>query len=266
MGQVDVRPEIDRQDRPGHRWIWWGGIALPVVVLLFVFGFEVRTIWALTQPKPTVATIRIVGHRWWWEIQYVDQKFTTANQLVIPAGKAVRLELTSGDVIHSFWVPQLHYKRDLIADQVNSTIVQADEPGVYRAVCAEFCGKQHAQMQLMVVALEPDRYQAWVAHESQAAPPPPAALAQAGQEVFLSNSCLFCHTIRGTPAAGEIGPDLTHLASRLTLAAGTLENNTGNLGGWIMDPQHIKPGSLMPPAQITGEELQALLAYLGTLQ
>lgn len=266
---ADLRPVIDREDRPGHRWIWLGGIALPLVVLLLVFGVEVRTTWMLTgQPRPTTTTIRIVGHRWWWEIQYLDYDFKTANQLVIPAGETVQIETTSPDVIHSFWVPQLHYKRDLIPGQVNVTWFKAEEPGVYRGVCAEFCGTQHAQMHLMVVALAPDRFQAWLDHESQPQPaqPPDNALAQAGQQVFLGSSCVFCHTIRGTPAAGEVGPELTHLASRLTLAAGVLDNNVGNLGGWIMDPQHIKPGSLMPPGQLTGEELQALLAYLGTLQ
>jgi cytochrome c oxidase subunit 2 len=254
-------------ERGGVRWIWLGGIALPVIVLLIVFGFEVRTISALASPPSgQTTTILVEGHRWWWEVQYPEQGFTTANQLVIPVGQAVRLDLTSADVIHSFWAPQLHFKRDLLSGQTNSTWLQADEPGVYRGVCAEFCGLQHAQMRFTVIALTPERYGAWLAHEAEPAAPPEAEPARTGQQIFLSASCVYCHTVRGTPAAGEVGPDLTHFASRLTIAAGALENNVGNLGGWILDPQHIKPGTLMPPTPLTGEELQALLAYLSTLQ
>lgn len=258
---------VDLHERRGVRWIWLGGIALPVVILLIVFGFDVRTLWALAmKPRPATATITIVGHRWWWEVQYSDPKFTTANQLVVPVGQPVRLDLTSADVIHSFWVPQLQVKRDLIAGRMNAIWLQADEPGVYRGLCAEFCGLQHAQMRFMVVALPAERYRAWLANESQGAKAPEEDVAHTGQQVFLSKSCIFCHTIRGTPAAGEIGPDLTHFAGRLTIAGGALENNRGNLGGWIMDPQHVKPGSLMPATPLTGDELQALLAYLETLQ
>jgi cytochrome c oxidase subunit II len=163
-------------------------------------------------------------------------------------------------------VPQLQFKRDLIPGQTNTMWLQADEAGTYRSLCAEYCGLQHAQMHFMVVALEPADYEQWVAHEGSDAAKPSDPLAKAGQQVFLGKSCMYCHAIRGTPAAGEVGPDLTHLASRLTIAAGTLENNTGNLGGWILDPQHIKPGALMPPTPLMGQELQELLAYLNSLK
>jgi cytochrome c oxidase subunit II len=257
----------DQRDSTGIRWIWLGGIALPVIVLVLTFASTVRGSSALSAPpSPETLKVNIVGHRWWWEVQYPDQGFITANQLVVPVGQSVRVDLDSRDVIHSFWVPQLHFKRDLIPGQPGSTWLQANEPGIYRGICAEFCGQQHAQMMFMVVALEPERYQAWLDNESKPAQPPADDLARAGQQVFLSSSCLYCHTIRGTPAAGETGPDLTHLASRQIIAAGALENNVGNLGGWIMDPQHIKPGSAMPATPLTGEELQALLAYLSTLQ
>jgi cytochrome c oxidase subunit 2 len=251
----------------GTRWIWLGGIAMPLVVLLGVFALNVRDIRALAAPPspPTVA-VRIEGHRWWWEVEYPDLGITTANQLYIPAGQAVQVELTTADVIHSFWVPQLQFKRDLIPGQTNSLWLQADKPGVYRSLCAEYCGLQHAQMHFMVVALEPAAYEQWIAHEGSDAVSPSDPLAQAGQQVFLGTTCVYCHAVRGTPAAGEVGPDLTHLASRLTLAAGSLENNTGNLAGWILDPQHIKPGALMPPASLTGQQLQELLAYLTTLK
>jgi cytochrome c oxidase subunit II len=255
------------RDTDGIKWIWLGGIALPIVIALFVFASTIRSSLALSAPPgPETVTVTIIGHRWWWEVQYPDEAFTTANQLYLPVGQSVRVNITSADVIHSFWVPQLGFKRDLIPGQMNETWLQANEPGVYRGLCSEFCGLQHAQMMFMVVALTPKRYQAVMANERKLAPAPNNELARAGQQVFLRSSCVYCHTIRGTSAAGEVGPDLTHLANRLTIAAGALENNVGNLGGWIMDPQHIKPGSTMPATPLTGKDLQALLAYLRTLQ
>lgn len=249
------------------RWIWWGGIALPLVVLLGVFALNVSDIRALgAPPSPETVAVRINGHRWWWEVEYPDLGITTANQVYVPVGQAVKVELTSADVIHSFWVPQLQYKRDLIPGQTNTMWLQADKPGVYRSLCAEYCGLQHAQMHMTVVALAPAEFEQWMAHEGSDAVSPSDPLAQAGQQVFLGKGCLYCHAIRGAGAAGEVGPDLTHLASRLTLAAGSLENNTGNLGGWILDPQHIKPGALMPPTPLSGQELQELLAYLNSLK
>lgn len=261
----DVTPEVHAVGNT--RWIWLGGIAMPLVVLLGVFALNVSNIRALAAPpSPETVAVRIVGHRWWWEIEYPDLGITTANQLYVPVGQVVKIELTSADVIHSFWVPQLQFKRDLIPGQTNTMWLQADEAGMYRSLCAEYCGLQHAQMHFMVVALEPADYEQWVAHEGNDAAKPSDPLAKAGQQVFLGKGCMYCHAIRGTPAAGEVGPDLTHLASRLTIAAGTLENNTGNLGGWILDPQHIKPGALMPPTPLTGQELQELLAYLNSLK
>ena len=251
----------------GTRWIWLGGIAMPLVVLLGVFALTVTDIRALEAP-PTdeVAAVRINGHRWWWEVEYPDLGINTANQIYVPVGQAVKIELTSNDVIHSFWVPQLQFKRDLIPGQTNTVWLQADKPGLYRGLCAEYCGLQHAQMNFMVVALYPREYEQWVAHEGSNAAKPSEALAKAGQQVFLGKGCMYCHTVRGTPAAGWLGPDLTHLASRLTIAGGSLENNPGNLGGWIMDPQHIKPGALMPATPLSGPELQELLAYLNALK
>jgi cytochrome c oxidase subunit II len=251
----------------GTRWIWLGGIAMPLVVLLGVFALTVTDIRALEAPPgKEVAAIRINGHRWWWEVEYPDMGISTANQIYVPVGQAVKIELTSNDVIHSFWVPQLQFKRDLIPGQTNTIWLQADKPGVYRGLCAEYCGLQHAQMNFMVVALYPREYEQWVAHEGSDAAKPSEPLAKAGQQVFLGKGCMYCHTVRGTPAAGWVGPDLTHLATRLTIAGGSLENNTGNLGGWIMDPQHIKPGALMPATPLTGQELQELLAYLNGLK
>ena len=240
---------------------------MPLVVLLGVFALTVTDIRALeAPPSAEMAAVRINGHRWWWEVEYPDLGITTANQIYVPVGQAVKIELTSNDVIHSFWVPQLQFKRDLIPGQTNTVWLQADKPGIYRGLCAEYCGLQHAQMNFMVVALYPREYEQWVAHEGSDAAKPSEPLAKAGQQVFLGKGCMYCHTIRGTSAAGWLGPDLTHLASRLTIAGGSLENNTGNLGGWILDPQHIKPGALMPATPLSGQELQELLAYLNGLK
>ncbi len=258
---------VDMDDSGGMKWIWIGGIALPVIVLSAVFAFSLRSSMALASPpRQETTTIEVIGHRWWWEVRYPEEGIVTANQIHVPVGQPVRLHVTSADVIHSFWVPQVHGKIDLIPGESNSIWLQADVPGVYRGICSEFCGLQHARMNFMLVAETPERFQEWVEHERRPAVAPESELAQLGQQVFLSSSCVYCHTIRGTPAVGQVGPDLTHLANRLTIAAGTLENTPGNLLGWIVDPQHIKPGNLMPPTHLTGEELQALLAYLGRLQ
>jgi cytochrome c oxidase subunit 2 len=257
----DAAPTLD--ESAGVRWIWWGGIALPLVLLPLTFAVVVSNGLALSAaPSQETVAIDVTGHQWWWHVAYEEEVFTLANHIYVPVGESVRIDLHSTNVIHSFWVPQLHFKVDLIPGKENSTWLRADKAGVYRGVCAEFCGKQHANMMFLVIALPREEFDAWLANERADARPPENELAQAGQEIFLSKNCLYCHMIRGTPAAGEQGPDLTHLANRLIIAGGALENTTGNLGGWIMDPQHIKPGSAMPQTPLTGGELQALLAYL----
>ena len=178
----------------------------------------------------------------------------------------MQLTLTSMDVIHSFWVPQLHGKIDLIPGTATTLWLRADQPGEYRGMCAEYCGVQHAKMQFLVVAEPPDQFQAWLDLQRQPAAVPTDPLAQRGLQVFLSSSCVTCHAIRGTSATGALGPELTHLASRRTLGAGILPNTRGTLAGWIADPQSIKPGVHMPPSDLTGEQLQALVVYLETLR
>jgi cytochrome c oxidase subunit 2 len=214
--------------------------------------------------------IRVTGHQWWWELQYRDSLaknwVTTANEMHIPAGRPVVLELRSTDVIHSFWPPDLAQKRDLIPGNVNTLWFQADTPGVYRGQCAEFCGLQHAKMAFLVIADRPDTFNMWLTQQRDTALTPTDQLTQRGQEVFLGSSCVMCHAISGTPAGARVGPDLTHLASRRTIAAGTLPNTRGNLAGWIVNPQQIKPGARMPPNQLNPADLQALLAYLETLK
>jgi cytochrome c oxidase subunit II len=169
-------------------------------------------------------------------------------------------------VIHSFWVPSLHGKKDLIPGYTNVIWIEADRPGVYRGQCAEFCGFQHAHMALLVIADPPERFQAWAEAQRQSSPPPSTPQQARGKYLVEHLPCANCHTVRGTQASGKLGPDLTHLASRRTLAAGTMPNNRGHLGGWVLDPQSIKPGNLMPPTAMSSENLQALLSYLEILR
>ena len=187
-------------------------------------------------------------------------------QTFVPTGKPVRLEMTSDDVIHSFWVPELSGKLDLLPNQVNELTLVADKTGEYWGECAEFCGTQHAKMKLVVIVQTEQQFAAWLEHQQTMPPPPEDDLTFEGREVFLGSACVYCHTVRGTNASGDLGPDLTHLASRLTLASGILDNNRGNLAGWIVDPQHLKPGNLMPPSNLNSGDLQSLLDYLATLE
>ncbi len=259
--------DITRGEARGVRWIWWGGIVMPVLVLTVIFGRSMVSLAALQSPEePETVTIEVTGHRWWWEVRYPVEDIVTANELHIPAGEPVHLELHAQDVIHTFWVPQLHPKIDMLPGETNELWIQADQPGIYRGICAEFCGLQHARMQFQVVAMEPAGYREWVEDRQQPPPEPTTELALQGREVFMDHNCAQCHAIAGTSAVGQIGPDLSDLATRLTLAGGVYRNNPGNLGGWLVDPQAMKPGALMPATPLDGEELQALLAYLGTLE
>ena len=216
--------------------------------------------------------VRLVGRQWWWEVQYQQRtppyRITTANEMHIPVNRPVLLTLESGDVIHSFWAPNLHGKSDLIPSYSSGFLIQADTPGIYRAPCAEYCGDQHAKMQLLIVAQPADSFAAWYANESSAAAAPAGGTASQGRQIFLAAACPFCHTIRGadTPTGGVVAPDLTHLASRLNIAAGALPNRRDALAGWIANSQGIKPGNRMPPNLVSGSDLNALLDYLVTLK
>lgn len=242
-----------------------GGIALPLVVITILFGLTLGTLSTLAVSNSGAnLTVEVTGLRWWWDVRYPDHDVVTANEIHIPAGQPVEFILKSDNVIHSFWVPELGGKMDLIPGRTNRIWLQADAPGTYRGQCAEYCGIAHAQMAFYVVAHEPQEFDAWLAHQREPAPEPADELIAQGRDVFAR--CAACHTVRGTDAAGVTGPDLTHFASRLTIAAGTVPNTPGYLAGWIVDPQGIKHGSLMPPQDVTGEELHALLAYLGSLE
>jgi cytochrome c oxidase subunit II len=245
------------------------GIATTLTVLalsVVSYGAQ-RTVFA---NDPPAVTVKITGHQWWWEVQYEADSphlsFVTANEMRVPVGQAVTVQLESADVIHSFWVPSLTGKMDLVTGQQNTLQFTAKTPGVYRGQCAEFCGVQHAHMAFTVTALPPDEYRRWRDQQNQGAAPPTDSLSIRGEQLFRGRGCGLCHTIRGTLAGGQLGPDLTHIASRETIAAGTLPRNPGNLAAWIADPQHIKPGNLMPKMALRSDELIAILHYLEQLQ
>lgn len=243
-----------------------GGTVLTALVLTGTAILTFTVMRDLDAPAaPPRHTFEIVGKRWWWEIRY-DGETIGANEIHVPVGEPVEFRLASDNVIHSFWVPELGGKRDLVPGHPLSLWLQADEAGVYRGVCAEFCGLQHAKMGFLVIAEPPDRFDAWLERVRAQAEEPDGGAAHGGREVFMNAGCAGCHTVRGTEARGRTGPDLTHLAGRRTLAAAQLPNTRGHLAGWIVDPQGIKPGNQMPPQDLAGEDLQALLAYLTGLE
>jgi cytochrome c oxidase subunit II len=245
------------------------GIAVPIVVLatLFVWSdvFVLRST-AAPSKKSTEMTIDVVGHQWFWEVHYPGTKAVTANEIHIPTRTRVNLAGTTADVIHSFWVPELNRKVDLVPGHPNRILLEADRPGAYRGQCAEFCGLQHAHMAMWVYADPPARFSAWVVNMAKPARAPSTAEERRGQRVFLSNECAHCHTIRGTNAQGRIGPDLTHLGTRTTLAALVLPNNRAALEEWLRDPQHVKPGNRMPRVPLSDADYRALAVYLESLR
>jgi len=254
----------------GQRLVWIGGFAFPVVVLsaLLIYGLALTS--HLTQePQPGEMRIRVTGEMWWWRVAYLDdqgrERFQDANEVHIPVGETVVIELDSADVIHSFWVPRLSGKVDMIPGRRNILRIQADQPGAYGGQCAEYCGGPHALMGLVVVAHEPAAYGTWMAKQSR--PAVTTASLASGADVFRRAGCGACHTVAGTEFNGLAGPDLSHVGSRRTLGAGILPNNAGTMAGWISDSQTIKPGNRMPAYPVlTGEELREVSAWLETLK
>jgi cytochrome c oxidase subunit II len=267
------RSDADDSAETSRRLSWTivAAVAVTVITLVGLSVYSVAASRGLSSPSsPGAVTVDVIGHQWWWEFRYRDatasDSVNSPNELHLPVGVPVVLRATSQDVIHSFWVPNLQGKRDLIPGILTHTWIQADEPGTFRGQCAEFCGYQHAHMAFVVVAQPAEEFQAWLAHQRRGAGPPAGEAAQRGHDVFMQGPCVLCHTIRGTNAGSRVGPDLTHLASRQTIAAGTLPMTRGHLAGWIADPQSIKPGSRMPPNLVRGQDLQALVAYLEGLR
>jgi cytochrome c oxidase subunit 2 len=248
------------------------GIAAAATVVI-ISGLTFLS-YAATRPVTGEAddtlVVRLRGYQWWWQVTYANpdpaRTFQTANEIHIPVGKPVRFELSAADVIHSFWVPNLLGKQDLIPGRANQVTLTADHPGVYRGPCAEFCGLQHAHMGLLVIADEPAAFEAWRDGQIRPAAASDDPDAVRGRQFVTTHACAACHTVRGTQAAGTLGPDLTHVASRLTIAAGLLPTTRGSLAAWIVDPQTIKPGNNMPMVPMSSDEVTSVSAYLATLK
>jgi cytochrome c oxidase subunit II len=247
------------------------GTAASVLILLGLLTASVVTGRAVaTSTREEALSIEVIGHQWWWEVHYpapvpIDE-VVTANEIHVPVGRTVRFRLSSTDVIHSFWVPNLHGKKDLLPGRITWLSFRALHAGTWAGRCAEFCGLQHAHMGFLVVAEPRADFETWLAAQRQASVEPADAALAHGRTVFLSGPCVACHTIRGAGAFGRKAPDLTHLASRSTIAAATLPNNTGHLAGWVVDAQRIKPGNRMPPNLLSSADLLDLVAYLRSLR
>ena len=269
-----------RRRRPGLPLVNGGGKLNMQLVLLFgiviplavnVALFIVANFFVIKQTEAPAAattplTISVVGRQWFWEVSYPGTRAITANEIHIPARTRVNLVATTGDVIHSFWVPQLNRKIDMIPGRRNRILLESNKPGRYRGQCAEFCGLEHARMAMWVYVQEPAAFQRWLRGMAAPARAPTSALARAGAAAFTRDACASCHAIRGTSARGEVGPDLTHLASRSSIAALTLPNTAAALRDWLRDPQHAKPGNQMPDLGLSARDIRVLVAYLQGLK
>lgn len=262
----------------GQRWIVIGGFAIPAAVFAIVFVVTLTSMKAFPmghdRDHHAASSYQVVvtGQQWWFNAQYSfdgrpDLQVTAPTEIHVPVGQPVDIALQTRDVIHSFWIPKLHGKVDLIPGQVNYIRIQADAPGIYRGQCGEYCGAQHANMRLDVVAETPANYQAWLDAQRAPAAAPATDDQRRGRQIFETSACVLCHTVRGTPAQGRFGPDLTHVASRHWIAGGALQNDTANLSAWVTHAQSLKPGAKMPNlTQFTGEDLRALVAYVQSLK
>jgi cytochrome c oxidase subunit 2 len=265
-------PPSRRQWLGSTSFVFWGGFAFPMITVsaLLVYGLTVAG--ALVRaPDEATLTIEVSGERWWWRVRYLDGSgatdFEAANQIHIPTGRNVEFRLVSPDVIHSFWVPSLAGKLDMIPGRTNSYRLTAAKAGLYRGQCAEYCGQQHALMAFDVIAMAEDDFGSWQAAQRKPAADPATAFLARGRDLFLEHGCGGCHTVRGTAATGRLGPDLTHVGSRRMIAAGSFPNNVGTLAGWVSSSQHLKPGNLMPSFDaLDGVELRAIAAYMESLE
>lgn len=261
-------------ENESRRLVLAGGVVIPLFVLFFLVAGSVwvgkKVVSQAAETPSEALTIEVIGRRWWWEVHYLDQDgrriATTANEIHVPVGRPVRFLLKSTNVIHSFWVPNLQGKVDMIPGQVNTVAFEARQAGVYKGQCAEFCGIQHTKMQFLVVAQDEAQFQAWIAQQALPAQEPTDPMLRHGRRVFFSSACIRCHAVRDASSINNIGPDLTHVGSRGTLAAAAIPNTPGHMGGWILAPQSIKPGNLMPPTALAPEDLRALVDYLQSLK
>lgn len=266
----ETRPSARSERRRGL--VVGAAVAVSAVVLLVLTVSEFLTgrAMAAMNRDPDPLTVRVTGRQWWWEVEYREgdpsQYLTTANEIHLPVGRVVQFELQSPDVIHSFWIPNLNGKTDLIPGRPTRATLRADREGTYWGRCAEFCGHQHANMRFVVVVESEDEFDAWLDAQRKPAAEPATEAEKRGRDVFLGTTCVMCHAIQGTGARGRIGPDLTHVASRPRIAAGTVPTTRGHLAGWVTDPHGIKPGVRMPANPLSPEELRSLLDYLESLK
>ncbi|MDQ3809809.1 MAG: cytochrome c oxidase subunit II [Chloroflexota bacterium] len=237
--------------------------SIPVLVLAVVFVLVVQTMRSVDAAEPDAQRLEVIGHQWWWEFRYPDLGVVTANEVSVPLGSSLLISLDSEDVIHSLWVPRFGLMRDAIPGKTNYMTIRVDRPGAHDGACTQYCGLQHAWMRERIIGEPRDRFDAWIAQQQLAA----SSSGSAGEGVFLQNTCVNCHAIRGLAAQAQVGPDLTHLASRSTIGAGVLANTPANLRDWIRNAQAIKPGVLMPAyPNLSEEELGALVDFLGSLR
>jgi cytochrome c oxidase subunit 2 len=265
---LDISPQTNRRRRNA---VISAGIVTTLVLFVFlIYSFSTGRSLTADLGQKNGLSIEVTARQWWWEVRYNDVDasniFTTANEIHIPVGVPVLFTLQGGDVIHSFWVPNLAGKKDLIPGKISTQWLQADKPGVYRGQCAEYCGLQHARMAFWIVADPPEQFFAWRQGQTQASVPPSTDSQRRGQQVFLSSSCVMCHTINGTTAGSNFGPNLTHVGSRNTIAAATLSNTREHLARWIVDSQQFKPGNKMPQNNLGQADLDALVDYLQSLK
>lgn len=257
-------------ERSLTRAVWAATVLSAMILLMLLIASILITRGVESLQASGAVTINVVGHQWWWEIEYEDsvpsQRVLTANEIHIPVGRPIVLKVSSRDVIHSFWVPNLQGKRDLIPGYTTAIWLQADRPGIFRGQCAEFCGLQHAHMALDVIAEPASDFDRWLEGMRKPASPPQTDEQQRGHAVFMSRRCAGCHAITGTEAFGQVGPDLTHVGSRSTIGAGTLPNTREHMSEWVRNPQASKPGNQMPPNPLSEEEIRTLLAYLEFLK
>lgn len=264
--------ESELQEPPqvyGSNQIEAAWTVIPILIVFVLIGVSARVIAAIenASPPPQMLKIELIGHQWWWEVRYPAYGLVTANEIHVPVStdgkRATYLELTSVDVIHSFWVPQLAGKTDLIPNHPNDIWIQPEHTGLYVGQCAQFCGVEHAKMLLRVIVDSPADFAAWTQQQQQPGVQDPSVAA--GRHIFETEACTNCHVIAGTPAIGTFGPDLTHLMSRSTIASGAALNTPENLRAWIQDPNNVKPGALMPAMQLTDPQIDQVVAYLRTL-
>ena len=251
----------------GNRRLEIAWTITPALILVVIFGL---TLIAMRTADPPVGQqkpdLRVIGHQWWWEVQYPKSGVITANEIHIPTGRPLLVQLEAADVIHDFWVPQLGPKRDMVPGKLNYIWMQADKPGTYGGACAEYCGAQHAWMRILAIAQPQAEFDAWQRQQLQGAPPATGGDVAQGARLFQQMTCVNCHAIGGTASQARVGPDLTHLASRRTIAAGLLQNTPEDLTRWMQNPQAIKPGTYMPNLQLSANDVRALVAYMETLK